>query len=78
MMQNDAIASTDCALISDVQEEPIHCPGLIKPHGILLALEEPQLNILQVSENTQTVLGIPAEELYQVGLITHNMNGSNP
>jgi two-component system, chemotaxis family, sensor kinase Cph1 len=63
MLQNNAIESTACAVIPDVQEEPIHCPGLIKPNGILLALEEAQLNILQVSENTQIVLGIPAEEL---------------
>jgi two-component system, chemotaxis family, sensor kinase Cph1 len=52
------------------EEEPIHIPGFIKPYGVLLALEESELRILQVSNNTQVLLGIPAEELLNQDLKT--------
>jgi two-component system, chemotaxis family, sensor kinase Cph1 len=46
-----------------IEEEPIHIPGLIKPYGVLLALAEPDLTILQVSNNTQELLGIATAAL---------------
>ncbi len=48
--------------------EPIHIPGAIQPHGVLFVLTEPELTIVQVSENTDKFLGIPAEELLGKGL----------
>lgn len=44
-------------------KEPIHIPGSVQPHGILLALKHPDLTILQVSENIFDMLGIRAEEV---------------
>ena len=44
-------------------EEPIHIPGSIQPHGFLLVVDEPQLQIQQVSENIQEWLGIDARTL---------------
>jgi len=49
--------------IIDCDDEPIHIPGYIQPHGLLLALKEPQLKILQASENTNQFFGIPAADL---------------
>ncbi|MBD2448540.1 response regulator [Nostoc sp. FACHB-152] len=49
--------------LTNCDREPIHIPGLIQPHGILLTLSEPQLEILQVSENIAQLLGITAESL---------------
>ncbi|MBW4687110.1 MAG: GAF domain-containing protein [Komarekiella atlantica HA4396-MV6] len=43
--------------------EPIHIPGSIQPHGVLLALKEPELTILQSSNNTRHFFGISPEEL---------------
>lgn len=45
------------------QEVPIHKIGCIQPHGILLVLEASELMIIQVSQNTETHLGISPEEL---------------
>ncbi|NES85308.1 MAG: cyanobacterial phytochrome A, partial [Moorea sp. SIO2B7] len=45
--------------------EPIHVIGQIQPHGGLLVLEEPELKILQVSNNTSRVLGIPVEAMLE-------------
>ncbi|AFY47372.1 bacteriophytochrome (light-regulated signal transduction histidine kinase) [Nostoc sp. PCC 7524] len=52
--------------LSNCNKEPIHIPGYIQPHGVLFALEESELTILQVSNNTFDLLGIhPAQLLNQ-------------
>ena len=40
--------------------EPIHIPGAIQPHGTLLALTEPDLEIVVSAANTMAVLGVEA------------------
>ncbi|RCJ31607.1 cyanobacterial phytochrome A [Nostoc minutum NIES-26] len=55
--------------LSNCNKEPIHIPGLIQPHGVLLALKEADLTILQVSENTFNLFGLHPEEL-----INQNLN----
>ena len=42
---------------------PIHTPGSIQPHGVLLALSQPELTILQVSDNTPKYLGVQPQDL---------------
>jgi two-component system, chemotaxis family, sensor kinase Cph1 len=54
---DNVIDLTNCDL------EPIHIPGLIQPHGVLLVLESPTLRIVQVSENTKEVLDRKPEDL---------------
>jgi len=56
-MTDETIDLTNC------DREPIHIPGLIQPHGILFVLQDPTLEIMQVSSNTQEVLGYPPQEL---------------
>jgi len=53
-----ALAEVD---LTDCDREPIHISGQIQPHGVLLVVREPQLEILQVSENTQDLLGFDAK-----------------
>jgi two-component system, chemotaxis family, sensor kinase Cph1 len=43
--------------------EPIHIPGSIQAHGIILVLKEPELTILQCSNNTRHFFGLNPEEL---------------
>ena len=52
------------------QEDPIHKIGYIQPHGILLVLQEPELIIIQVSENLDSHLGIISEDLLGKELAT--------
>jgi len=52
-----SVALTNC------DREPIHIPGQIQPHGVLLVLQAPALNIIQVSSNTQEVIGREPETL---------------
>jgi light-regulated signal transduction histidine kinase (bacteriophytochrome) len=48
--------------ISNCESEPIHIPGFIQPHGMLFALKEPELAILQASDNTGPYFGRSAGE----------------
>ncbi|HMO26559.1 MAG TPA: GAF domain-containing protein, partial [Tepidisphaeraceae bacterium] len=41
--------------LQNCDQEPIHIPGSIQPHGVLLALD-PHCRVLQVSENTPALL----------------------
>lgn len=50
-------------LSDDCASEPIHIPGSIQPHGLLLTLSEPTLVVLQASANVNTVLGLGGESL---------------
>lgn len=43
--------------------EPIHIPGAIQPHGALLVVRESDLQVLQASDNTAALFGLPTEEL---------------
>jgi chemotaxis family two-component system sensor kinase Cph1 len=55
---NESLDLTNC------DKEPIHIPGLIQPHGVLLAVTQGKDNlIVQASRNTDVLLGIPAETL---------------
>ena len=56
--------------LTNCDTEPIHIPGSIQPHGVLLALQEPDFIIVQMSENTQDILGIAPEVLLQHSLST--------
>ncbi|RCJ21747.1 cyanobacterial phytochrome A [Nostoc sp. ATCC 43529] len=49
--------------LTNCDREPIHIPGYIQPHGVLLALQEPELTILQCSNNTYSLIGIEPEYL---------------
>ncbi|MEH2123785.1 ATP-binding protein [Nostoc sp.] len=56
-MTDEIIDLTNC------DREPIHIPSLIQPHGVLLVLQDPTLEILQVSSNSQEVVGCQPDEL---------------
>lgn len=43
-------------LLANCADEPIRFPGAIQPHGLLLTLNEPALEIVQVSANVATLL----------------------
>lgn len=49
--------------LTHCSSEPIHVPGQIQPHGVLLTLREPELTVLQASRNVDRFFGMPAEEL---------------
>ncbi len=46
--------------LTNCEREQIHLAGSVQPYGFLLALREPALRIVQISANTQALLGTPA------------------
>ncbi|MFN6572687.1 ATP-binding protein [Dendronalium sp. ChiSLP03b] len=61
MSQSEDIAAQTNSLTNH-DRKPIHIPGSIQPHGLLLALST-ELEILQVSNNTQEYLGKEPKDL---------------
>ncbi|MDH6097583.1 ATP-binding protein [Anabaenopsis sp. FSS-46] len=54
--------------VSNCNKEPIHIPGSIQPHGVIFALKEPDLTILQVSDNLLKFFSLPPEEVINKSL----------
>jgi light-regulated signal transduction histidine kinase (bacteriophytochrome) len=59
----DEMADLSDVDLTNCDREPIHIPGQIQPHGVLLVLQAPGLHIIQVSSNTQEVMGRIPETL---------------
>ncbi len=49
--------------LTNCDREPIHIPGSVQPHAILLVLEDPSLRILQASANAAEGLGMPMDQI---------------
>jgi len=62
MNQRNAVNPSPVDL-TNCDREPIHIPGLIQPHGLLLVLKEPQLEIIQLSNNTFQFLKLHPQQL---------------
>jgi len=69
-VQSQTVDLTNC------DREPIHIPGLIQPHGVLLTLQKETFIILQVSLNSESLLGYPPQTL--VGQPLSLMVGAEP
>ena len=54
--------------LSNCDREPIHIPGTIQPHGVLLAVTEPDLVVVQASTNSERLLGIAPGDLLGANL----------
>ncbi|XWK88558.1 MAG: ATP-binding protein [Phormidium sp.] len=57
MINSQKVDLTNC------DREPIHIPGSIQSHGFMLILQEPELKIIQTSENTDDFIGKQPEKL---------------
>lgn len=60
--QSAAYDASDVDL-SNCDREPIHIPGAIQPHGVLLAFDPASLRLAYVSENFGSLAGTAAAEL---------------
>lgn len=61
-------------LLANCADEPIRFPGAIQPHGLLLTLSEPALQIIQVSANVETLLARTPQSL--IGQPLHSLIGT--
>jgi light-regulated signal transduction histidine kinase (bacteriophytochrome) len=56
--------------LSNCEQELIHLAASVQPHGLLLVLTEPELRLIQVSANSDLLLGVPADQLLGRNLAT--------
>ncbi|PZX61291.1 PAS domain-containing protein [Algoriphagus ratkowskyi] len=57
------IVNRDLVNLSNCEQEPIHIPGSIQPHGFLIGLLQDSFIIDYCSANTEEYLGIPYVDL---------------
>ncbi len=62
-MNTDAARVGQEVDLTNCDKEPIHIPGAVQPHGVLLVLSEPELTLTHVSENALDILGVSAQAL---------------
>jgi chemotaxis family two-component system sensor kinase Cph1 len=88
------VMEIDLHYVTSLKEAPIHFHTQIQAHGVLLVLDEPALNILQISNNTWNIFGVSPEnmlcktlvdlldpfqmERIQAGLSEQNLDFINP
>ncbi|WP_375494333.1 response regulator [uncultured Nostoc sp.] len=62
-MSFSSLTPSALTVLEVYSDESVYAPGYIQPHGMLLMLQEPDLKILQISENVEQFFGISAEAL---------------
>ena len=60
--------SFGAANLTNCEREQIHFAGSIQPHGALMVLREPELTVIQASENLVDFLGLPFSNVIGCGL----------
>ncbi|MBC8055809.1 MAG: GAF domain-containing protein [Rhizobiales bacterium] len=60
MLTSPAFGQAD---LTNCERELIHLAGSVQPHGLLLALREPELRVILASANVQALLGVHVEGL---------------
>ena len=49
--------------LTNCDTEPIHIPGSIQPHGVLLGVDETDWRVAVVSRNAEELLGRPVADM---------------
>ncbi len=62
MQMSPAFGQAD---LTNCERELIHLAGSVQPHGLMLTVREPELRIVQASENVLALLGVHAEALWR-------------
>jgi len=65
---NDSVVRFGEADLSTCDREPIHIPGSIQPHGVLLVVERQRLVIEQVAGDSAALLGVSPSALLGVSI----------
>lgn len=70
----DTVPSFGQADLTTCDREPIHIPGSIQPHGVLLVIDREDFSVRQTAGDTRFLLGVEASRLPQLsltGLLPH-------
>jgi diguanylate cyclase (GGDEF)-like protein len=59
--ESELLDPSETVDLTNCDREPIHIPGAIQPHGLLLTMTEPELVVRQCSANAELVIGRTVE-----------------
>jgi light-regulated signal transduction histidine kinase (bacteriophytochrome) len=62
-MMTDATIEFGTTDLTNCDREPIHTPGSIQPHGVLLGMDPFNLRIVHIGGDTAGLLGLPAADI---------------
>ncbi|MGL6340693.1 MAG: GAF domain-containing protein, partial [Waterburya sp.] len=62
-MKDTSIKFANVTNLNELERQAIHTSSMIQPHGLILVLEEPNLNIVQATTNCHYAFGIKAQEI---------------
>ncbi|MEN9871417.1 MAG: hypothetical protein RLZZ171_2409, partial [Cyanobacteriota bacterium] len=62
-MKDTSIKFANVTNLNELERQAIHTSSMIQPHGMILVLEEPNLNIVQATTNCHYAFGIEAQEM---------------
>ena len=62
-MKDTSIKFANVTNLNELERQAIHTSSMIQPHGMVLVLEEPNLNIVQATTNCHYAFGIEAQEM---------------
>ncbi|MGL5074262.1 MAG: cyanobacterial phytochrome A, partial [Waterburya sp.] len=62
-MKDTSIKFANVTNLNELERQAIHTSSMIQPHGMILVLEEPNLNIVQATTNCHYAFGIKAQEI---------------
>ncbi|MGL5077404.1 MAG: cyanobacterial phytochrome A, partial [Waterburya sp.] len=62
-MNNTRIKFANITTLDELEKQAIHNSSWIQPHGVILVLQEPELNIVQVTTKSYGVFGIHPEDM---------------
>ncbi len=61
--QRSDVVTAENVSLTNCDREQVHIPGAVQPHGVLFVLQEPDYTIVQVSQNSERLLGRSPSEL---------------
>ena len=62
-MENADFVRDEKIDLTNCDRKPIHIPGAIQPHGVLVVISEPEAIIRQISENVNENFGLVVGQL---------------
>lgn len=65
IVSQDRVENLAIQKLSDYENKLLNIPGSIQPHGMLIALKEPELKVIKISANTKEYLGIAAKRFLE-------------
>ncbi len=66
----DPAPPPESVYLANCDQEPIHIPGSIQPHGVLLVVDPAEFEVVQLAGDTERLLGLQPSQILGHGLLS--------